>query len=78
MRKVRCNLKAILEERGMEQKDLAKLTGIREATISELCRNINKMFPRTVIDKIADTLQIDDINVLITIHNEEKDGGRSE
>ncbi|MEC0209545.1 helix-turn-helix transcriptional regulator [Paenibacillus ehimensis] len=77
MRKVRCNLKAILEERGMEQKELAQITGIREATISELCRDINKMFPRTVIDKIADALQIDDLNLLISIQNE-KDGNRSE
>lgn len=59
-------------------KKLAEITGIREATISELCRDINKMFSRTVIDKIANAFNIDDINVLIIIQNAKEDGGRSD
>ncbi len=61
------NLKKVLEERGIEQKQLAEMTEIREATISEIVRNKNKMFPRHVLEKIAEALNIDDIREIITI-----------
>ena len=67
MRTINCKLKYILEDRGWEQKKLAEMTGIREATISELCRNINKTYPRNVLEKIADALEINDISELIQI-----------
>lgn len=72
-RKVVCHLKRILEERGWEQKKLAEITGIREATISEMVRNKNKMFPRHTIEKIADALDIDDISLLLEIVYEDYD-----
>lgn len=61
-----CNLKQLLEERGLEQKQLSEMTKIREATISEMVRNKNKMFPRHVLEKIANALEIDDISEIIT------------
>ncbi|TQR44894.1 XRE family transcriptional regulator [Paenibacillus popilliae] len=61
-----CNLKQLLEERGLEQKQLSEMTKIREATISEMVRNKNKMFPRHVLEKIANALDIDDISKIIT------------
>lgn len=67
-----CHLKKILEERGWEQKRLAELTKIREATISDMVNNKNKMFPRHVIEKIADALNIDDISELLEIVDENK------
>lgn len=73
MRKIKSNLKKILSERGMDQKQLAELTGIREATISEMCRDMNKMFPRSALERIADKLQIDDVNELIRIEKEKDD-----
>lgn len=36
--RVRTRLKELLEERGMSQKELAKLTGLREASISQAVR----------------------------------------
>ncbi|WP_245595208.1 helix-turn-helix domain-containing protein [Fictibacillus gelatini] len=66
---VHCRLKELLEERKMEQKELASLTKIREATISEMCRNINKTFPRHIVEKIADALELNDINELITFEH---------
>ena len=65
-----CHLKQLLDERGMEQKELSKITNIREATISEMTRNINKMFPRSVLEKIADALELDDMNQLISFVKE--------
>ncbi|QDY84884.1 helix-turn-helix transcriptional regulator [Paenibacillus polymyxa] len=62
-----CDLKNLLLEKGWEQKKLSELTGIREATISELVRNKNKMFPRQVLEKIINVLEIDDITKLIRI-----------
>ncbi|QGQ97558.1 XRE family transcriptional regulator [Paenibacillus psychroresistens] len=69
MRKIRNNLKSLLESKGWEQKKLSEVTGIREATISDMCRNINKMYSRQVLEKIADALEIDDINKIIEIEN---------
>lgn len=73
MRKIRCNLKKLLNDRGWEQKKLAEITEIREATISEMCRDSNKMFPRSVLEKIVEKLDLDDINELISIVEEPKD-----
>lgn len=70
MRKIRNNLKSLLDSKGWEQKKLSEVTGIREATISDMCRNINKMYSRQVLEKIADALEIDDINQIIEIENE--------
>lgn len=67
MLKIKCNLKQILIDKGWEQKKLAEVTGIREATISELCRDINKTFPRTVLERIAEALEIKDIGELIEL-----------
>lgn len=54
----------ILEERNMTQKELAKLTGIRPAGISELCSNQRISFNRKHIDKIAEVLNITDVREL--------------
>lgn len=70
MRKIRNNLKSLLDSKGWEQKKLSEVTGIREATISEMCRNINKMYSRQVLERIADALEIDDINKIMEIENE--------
>lgn len=69
MRKIRSNLKSLLDSKGWEQKKLSEVTGIREATISEMCRNINKTYPRQVLERIADALEIDDINKIMEIEN---------
>ena len=70
LRKIKSNLKQLLESKGWEQKKLSEVTGIREATISEMCRNINKTYPRQVLLRIADALEINDINEIIEIEKE--------
>ena len=65
---IKCNLKKVLEQRGIYQKELSLRTGIREATISDMCRDKNKMFSRQVMEKIVEELGIKDVNELIQIY----------
>ncbi|WP_096189998.1 helix-turn-helix domain-containing protein [Evansella halocellulosilytica] len=71
MRTIKSNLKEVLKERGLTQKELAEKIEVREATISELCNNKLKLYPREVLSKIAEELDIDDINSIITIKKED-------
>lgn len=61
------NLKEILNKRGMEQKQLAEMTGLTERTISELCNNKVERIPKAAITKIIKALEIDDISEIIKI-----------
>lgn len=71
-KRIKSNLKQILDSRGLTQKDLALSTGIREATISKLCRNTLKRYPKDVLEKIMNSLNITDVNELLTIEEEKK------
>lgn len=55
-------LKEILNERKMSQKELAKLTGLRENTISEIVKNVRDAVNREHIGKIATVLNIKNPN----------------
>lgn len=58
-------LSEILEERGITQKELAERTGIRRATISDICRHQDKAINREHIVKIAEELGITKITEII-------------
>lgn len=58
-------LSDILKERGMTQKHLSELTGIRPAAISEICNNQRTSINREHIEKIADCLGIHEIKDII-------------
>ncbi len=60
-------LKEILTERGMEQKELAELTGLTTRTVSELCNNKSKQYPKGALEKIMTALDIRDMNELFII-----------
>jgi len=70
MKVVKLRIKEQLDKRGMQQKELAEMTKIRPATINDLYHDRSKQIPREVIEKIANALDIDDINELITIVDE--------
>ncbi|WP_171355725.1 helix-turn-helix transcriptional regulator [Geobacillus sp. MR] len=70
-RKIRLKLRDILNERDIEQKELAEKTELSVRTISELCNNITKRYPREALERIADALEIDDISELIEIVHEQ-------
>lgn len=69
-KRIETNLKRILDERGISQKELAIATGIREATISDLCRNAMRRYPKDVLEKIMDELNLKNIDELLIIVDE--------
>ena len=60
-------LKEVLKERGLEQKELAQMAGLTERTVSELCNNKLKRYPKNALEAIMSALQIDDLNILFRI-----------
>lgn len=73
MKRIQIRLKEQLEQRGMTQKELSELTDIRAATIHDLYHDKSKQFPRHVLEKIVNALDIDDMNELLAIVDDEKD-----
>lgn len=67
MRTVRVKVDEILRTRGITQTELATMAGLRQASISELSNNMRKSINREHLAKIADALEIDDINELLVI-----------
>ncbi|MED0701073.1 helix-turn-helix transcriptional regulator [Aeribacillus composti] len=72
MKRIKTQLRKELEKRNMTQKELAELTGIRPATINDLYHDKSKQFPREVLEKVAEALNIDDINEILTIEDDEQ------
>lgn len=66
---IRLRLKEILEERGMSQRELARLMNIRPNTISHLCSDkVNAAYFDT-LEQICRTLNID-LHDLIVLEDE--------
>lgn len=58
-------LKSILEERGITQKELAKMTDLREATISEISRSARGSINTEHLLRIATALDITELKKLV-------------
>lgn len=71
-KRIKSNLKTLLNERGIEQKELAKMTGLSVRTISELANDKMKHYPKRALEAIASALDIDDINELLTLVDEDE------
>ena len=72
---VKLHLKEVLKERGMTQKRLAELTGIRESSISSLVRGTRKVINFDDIRKIMDALRINDIRKILEVEGQKSDIG---
>ncbi|WP_178023063.1 helix-turn-helix transcriptional regulator [uncultured Paenibacillus sp.] len=66
-------VKNLLKERGLTQKELSKLTGMREATVSRLARGFVDRVELEQISKIANALNITDISEILKLV-EDKEG----
>jgi putative transcriptional regulator len=75
MKRIRCKLDEILTDRNMDNKTLHRLSGVREATIGEMRRDVNKTFVRESLEKIVNVLEINDISELLEIVDEENEKG---
>lgn len=70
MSKVRLRIDELLKNRGLTQQELSRLTGIRQAAISEMVRNKRQKISIHHLEKIAKALGITDVNELLTIEEE--------
>ena len=66
-KRIQSNLKTLLNKHGLEQKQLAEMSGLSVRTISELANDKMKHYPKRALEAIASALDIDDINELLTL-----------
>jgi len=72
MRLIRLKVKEALQLKGMTQKALAKLTGLRENAISNMCRTTQTSYNLEHLSKVAEALGISDIKQLMDFVDEVK------
>ena len=60
-------LKEVLDERGLNQKQLAEMTGLTTTVISEMATNRRTSINREHITKIIETLEITDMNQIFEV-----------
>ena len=64
---VKVRLRELLKERGMTQAEFAKISGLRTAAVSELCNQMRTSIHVEHIRKVAEALDIRDMNELIAL-----------
>ncbi|QHA36877.1 helix-turn-helix domain-containing protein [Rossellomorea marisflavi] len=64
---IEVKLRQILKEKGIGQKELAEKTGLTERTISELCNNKIRRYPKDALEKIVSTLNLTSMDTLMEI-----------
>lgn len=69
MLQFRMKLKQILDNKGIQQKELAKMAGIREATISEIVNDVRISYNKEHLLKIMEALKIEDLNDILEVIN---------
>lgn len=69
----RIKLGEVLKNKGMTQQELAKKTGIRQATISELVNNTRNIINKNHLSLIMDTLDLIDMNDIVELHVVERE-----
>lgn len=68
----RLKLKRLLEERNITQKELAEMTGIREATISEIANNSRTVINKSHLSKIMNALNLTKLEDILDLKIEEE------
>lgn len=69
--RVKLRVKELLEEKGLTQKKLAELAGMRESTISDIVRGTRTVINFEHLGKIATALEISDIRKIIDLEESE-------
>ncbi len=62
---IRLNLKALREEAGLSQEELAEIVGTRQATISRLERNLTQRVDLPLIDALCKALKCEPGDLLV-------------
>lgn len=73
---IRIKLKAVLAEKGIKQKDLVEMTGIRQPTLSGMNNNSVKHIPLDVLDKLCTVLDCQPADLLEFVRMRTKKPGR--
>lgn len=75
MKRVKLRVNELLTKHNLTQAQLSELTNIRQAAISQLSRGFVSRVSIEHIERIANALNIDDINEILTIIDDEKTPG---
>ena len=62
--KVIIKLSSLLDKHGISQHELSRLTGIRQPSVNEMCRNQTQRLPLANLAKICEILKCDITDVL--------------
>ncbi|AYK07762.1 XRE family transcriptional regulator [Brevibacillus laterosporus] len=62
--KIHIKLADLLKERGISQRELSRLTGIRVSSINEMCNNETVRLPLDNLAKICEVLDVEITDVL--------------
>ncbi|MCR8983095.1 helix-turn-helix domain-containing protein [Brevibacillus laterosporus] len=62
--KIHIKLADLLKERGISQRELSRLTGIRVSSINEMCNNETVRMPLDNLAKICEVLGVEITDVL--------------
>ena len=67
---MKLRVKELLEEKGITQKKLAEMAGVRESTISDIVRGTRTVINFEHLGKIATALEINDIREIIDLEEQ--------
>ncbi|WP_068505650.1 helix-turn-helix domain-containing protein [Paenibacillus kribbensis] len=70
--KLTLKLREVMKEKGVTQMELSKKANVRQAAISELCRNEREEVNLAMLTRIAQALEINDISVLMQFEKSEE------
>lgn len=70
---IKIKLKALLAEKGVKQKDLVEMTGVRQPTLSAMNNNTAKRIPLNVLDAICEALDCQPSDLLEYIPDNKAD-----
>ena len=73
VRKINIRIKDVIDKRGITQAALAEMSGVRQSAISEMSRNIREQVSLRHLEKIAEALDIKDMNELLSFDLESND-----
>ncbi|MDK8193949.1 helix-turn-helix transcriptional regulator [Paenibacillus sp. UMB7766-LJ446] len=70
---LKLKLAELIDERGLNTRQLSKMTGIRWNTIADMAENKSKAWSPENLDKIMVALELDDISELIEYKKEQRE-----
>ena len=71
---IKLNLHRILQERGISQAELSRMTGIRPSTVCDLCNNNADFLKVENLDKICSVLKCDVSDIVSFIPSANRGG----